>query len=113
LFLWTAVPRPGQSRYAVVAGPQGNPPSGKVIVPVRIAPWSIIRPLTLRIYRNNDALLKPNQRVNLQALHSAMIQLLERLDIVDFGLDVETNIAQEVYEILENLRTDLGKQSGI
>src|SRR5436190_22722771 len=41
-------------------GHRGNPPSGMLIVPVRIAPWPFIRPPAPRIYRNDDALLPGN-----------------------------------------------------
>jgi hypothetical protein len=37
--------------------------------------------------------------------------LLEKLAVIDFGLDVETAKAQEVWEILEELRVWLTQQS--
>jgi len=32
---------------------------------------------------------------------------------VDFGLDIETNQAQQIYEILENIGKDSDEQSGV
>lgn len=51
---------------------------------------------------------KPHQRINLKALHQAMKELLEGLEIIDFGLDVETAKARDVWEILEELRVTMG-----
>lgn len=45
---------------------------------------------------------KDHQVVNLRALSNRMSQVLEDLDIVHFGLDVETHRAQEIYQILED-----------
>lgn len=44
---------------------------------------------------------KHHQTVNLLALHSSMQELLSKLEIVDFGFDVETSHAQEIYEIIQ------------
>jgi hypothetical protein len=53
----------------------------------------------------------PHQVVNLEALHRTMKELLDQLAVIDFGLDVETANAQEVWEILEELRAWLTQQS--
>jgi len=44
---------------------------------------------------------KKHQVVNLRALSNRMADVLEDLDTVHFGLDMETYKAQELYEILE------------
>lgn len=44
---------------------------------------------------------KKHQVVNLRALATRMAAVLEELDTVHFGLDIETYQAQELYEILE------------
>jgi hypothetical protein len=41
-----------------------------------------------------------NQTVSLEAFHSTMSQLLDELEYIDLGMNIETDIAQEVYEIL-------------
>jgi hypothetical protein len=53
----------------------------------------------------------PHQVINLEALHRTMKELLEKLAVIDFGLDVETAKAQEVWEILEELRVWLAQRS--
>ena len=40
----------------------------------------------------------PNQTVNLEAFHATMSQLLHDLEVIHFGIDIETDIAQDVYE---------------
>lgn len=44
---------------------------------------------------------KKHQVVNLRALSNRMATVLEDLDTVHFGLDIETYEAQELYEIME------------
>lgn len=46
---------------------------------------------------------KQNQIVNLQSLATHMDELLSILDVIDFGVNIETHVAQEVYELLENI----------
>jgi len=46
---------------------------------------------------------KKHQVVNLRMLATRMAAVLEELDTVYFGLDIETYKAQELYEILEQL----------
>jgi hypothetical protein len=46
---------------------------------------------------------RPNQVVSLGALHRTMSDFLEKMDTLDFGLQVATNQAQEIYEILNAL----------
>jgi hypothetical protein len=53
----------------------------------------------------------PHQVINLEAFHRTMKALLEQLAVIDFGLDVGTAKAQEVWEILEELRVSLTQQS--
>jgi len=48
---------------------------------------------------------KPGQRVNLEAFHRTMSEVLHELKAVDFGLDVDTSEAENIHEILEELRT--------
>ncbi len=45
---------------------------------------------------------KKHQVVNLRALSNRMAEVLEDLDTVHFGLDMETYQAQELYQILED-----------
>ena len=45
-----------------------------------------------------------NQTANLQALHSTMSYVLDGLEAVDFGVNVETDVEQELYEISEEFR---------
>lgn len=40
------------------------------------------------------------QNVSLQSMYKKMASILEDLDSIDFGLDVATNTAQEIYEAL-------------
>lgn len=44
-----------------------------------------------------------NQIVNLQSLATHMDNLLSKLDVIDLELNIESALAQEVYEILENI----------
>jgi hypothetical protein len=44
---------------------------------------------------------KKHQVVNLRALANRMASVLEELDTVHFGLSIETDKAQELYEVLE------------
>jgi hypothetical protein len=52
------------------------------------------------IDKRGNSSTQPHQAVNLYALHTMMNALLEGFETLDFGLDVETYHAQEVYEIL-------------
>jgi hypothetical protein len=45
---------------------------------------------------------KSNQYVNLRSLATHMDNLLEQLEIIDCGLNIETDIAQEIYEAFDN-----------
>ena len=45
---------------------------------------------------------KPKQIVNLESFANHMSELLEKLEIVDFGLSLETSAAQEFYEAFDN-----------
>ena len=46
---------------------------------------------------------RPNQVISLEALYQTMSDLFEKMDTLDFGLQVETSQAQEIYEILNEL----------
>ena len=46
---------------------------------------------------------RPGQSVNLKAYAEHMDQLLEKLEILDFGLNIETDKAQELYELMETI----------
>jgi len=48
---------------------------------------------------------RSGQRINLEAFHRNMSELLHELKVVDFGLDVDTSKAEQIHEILEDLRT--------
>jgi hypothetical protein len=43
------------------------------------------------------------QTVNLKAFAEHMDELLEKLEVLDFGMNVETDKAQEMYELLESI----------
>ncbi len=45
-----------------------------------------------------------NQIANMESLSQTMNKLLEELNAVDFGLGIETDIAQEVYEMIESIK---------
>jgi hypothetical protein len=67
--------------------------------------WSQIDPRSdayrYPIDRKGQPSTKRHQVVNLRALATRMSTVLEDLDTVHFGLNVETDEAQELYEILE------------
>ena len=46
------------------------------------------------------------QTVNLVGLSTRMDQILNQPEVIDFGIDVETHVAQEVFEIIERLTTE-------
>jgi hypothetical protein len=54
---------------------------------------------------------KQHQVVNLLALHNAMKELLGELEIIDFGFDVETSQAQEIYKIIQDAEAILASES--
>jgi len=56
------------------------------------------------IDKQGNASTKPHQIVNLMALHETMKELLVEMDMIDFGIDVETTKAQEIYEVFEEVR---------
>ncbi len=51
--------------------------------------------------KQGNASTQHHQITNLLAIHQAMKALLEDLEIIDFGMDIEANQAQKVYEILQ------------
>ena len=56
------------------------------------------------ITRGGDRSTPANQTANLQAFHSTMSHVLDGLEAVDFGLNVETDIQQELHEISQEFR---------
>jgi hypothetical protein len=48
--------------------------------------------------------VRPHQVVNLQALYETMETTLKQLEIIDFGMDIEQYQAQEIWEVLEEVR---------
>lgn len=48
-----------------------------------------------------------HQIVNLEALHATMEIMINGLEAIDIGIDIETNIAQNVYEILETMGNEI------
>jgi hypothetical protein len=55
------------------------------------------------IDRDGNPSTKPHQTLNLEALSNVMGDLLYGMKSIDFGLEVETSRAQEVYELLQTL----------
>lgn len=55
------------------------------------------------IDRSGNPSTRPNQVVSLEALYQTMSDLFEKMDTLDFGLQVETSQAQKIYEILNEL----------
>lgn len=53
-----------------------------------------------------------HQVVNLLAFHNSMQEFLGELEIVDFGFDVESSQAQEVYEIIQEAQTIIASENG-
>lgn len=47
---------------------------------------------------------KHHQVVNLESICSELNELLDELDTLNFGLNIESDITQEIFEILEKLR---------
>jgi hypothetical protein len=56
------------------------------------------------INKQGTAATEHHQVVNLRALHERMKKLLDDLDTIDFGMDLETSQAQEFYEVLVEAR---------
>ena len=52
---------------------------------------------------------KEHQMINLRAFADRMSSVLEDLDAIHFGLDIETDVAQEVYEAVESLLASVVK----
>ena len=53
---------------------------------------------------------KRHQRVNLRAVVDRMSSVLEDLDTIHFGLNIETEVAQKVYEAVESLLSSVVKR---
>jgi hypothetical protein len=54
---------------------------------------------------------RKNQIVNLYAFHYSMLGLLDKLDVVNFGLDVTSAQAQEVYEIIQEAQSIINSEN--
>jgi hypothetical protein len=46
---------------------------------------------------------KHNQIVNLESMSCTMNELLDELETIDFGISIETDVAQEIYEIMKSV----------
>lgn len=55
------------------------------------------------IQKDGSPVVAQTQNVDLAGLSSRMNGILERLEVLDFGLDLETEEAQDIYEILGSL----------
>ena len=62
------------------------------------------------IDKGGNSSTKHHQVVNLMALHETMQDLLRDMDAIDFGMDIETNKCQEVYEVLQEVQRILSGQ---
>jgi hypothetical protein len=58
------------------------------------------------INKKEELSTKPHQIVNLEAFSSKMNELLDELETLDFGFDIELSKAQDIYEILEELEKE-------
>jgi hypothetical protein len=63
------------------------------------------------IDKQGNASTKPHQIVNLSALHKALNEVLEGIDTIDFGMDVEESKAQGIYEVLEEVQNFLSERA--
>lgn len=61
------------------------------------------------IDRTGQPSSKKHQVVNLRAFAERMSSVLEHLDTIRFGLNIETDMAQGVYETIENLLPSVTK----
>jgi hypothetical protein len=52
---------------------------------------------------------KQHRLVNLRSFAERMSSVLEDLNTIQFGLNIETDVAQEVYEIIENILSSVAK----
>ena len=50
--------------------------------------------------KNGNRSTPVNQTVSLQALHATMSEILGNLEVIDFGINVETDIAEQAYELM-------------
>jgi len=57
------------------------------------------------IDKQGNASAKHHQVVNLFAFHQAMQELLNDLEVVDFGLNLEADQAQEIYEVIQETQS--------
>jgi hypothetical protein len=53
--------------------------------------------------KDGSPVVAQTQNVDLAGLSSRMNGILDRLEVLDFGLDLETEEAQDIYQILESL----------
>lgn len=64
------------------------------------------------INTKGKASTKRHQVVNLLALHQAMQELLSKLEIIDFGFDIEASQAQEIYEVIQEAHSIIASEKG-
>ena len=55
------------------------------------------------INTSGESAVVKEQSVNLENLSERMNTILEHIDIIDFGMQIETDKAQEIYDIIENI----------
>jgi hypothetical protein len=53
------------------------------------------------INRQGTASTRQNQTVNLLAFYQSMQELMTELEVVDFGFDIETDQAQDIFEVIQ------------
>ena len=63
----------------------------------------------IRSTAKGSARLQEHQMINLRAFADRMSSVLEGLDAIHFGLNIETDVAQEVYEAVESLLASVVK----
>jgi hypothetical protein len=61
------------------------------------------------IDKKGQRLTKRHQMANLRAFADRMSSVLEDLDTIHFGLSIETDVAQEVYEAIQSLPSSAAK----
>ena len=58
------------------------------------------------IRRDGRSTVENGQRVNLADLSSKMNGILDQLEVIDFGLDLTTDVAKEIYRLLESVTAE-------
>jgi len=60
--------------------------------------------------KNGNESTKHHQVVNLRAFHLTMQELLNELDTIDFGLNIEMDQAQEIYELMQEAHSVIASE---